>query len=215
MNNFLLKCYLYSLCLWTFLHFSHLICFFFPSKNLESSSYVDQVKVEPKLFDLIPVSLSQADASVLEQLPEDVKTDLHGLLPLHRELNASKDSHTCIDFPSCVQFRDPRLKTHLWSGDPPWWVEKFNTSRNILLNVISSHAKSSKDIRLSSILQFVAPFLLPVCELSNEVYAEAICWLHELLAQYIVLKIGSDIEELYNCFCFLKRYVHLTWTSYV
>ncbi|XP_042384403.1 DNA repair protein REV1-like isoform X2 [Zingiber officinale] len=174
-------------------------------ENVESISYVDQVTMEPKLFDLMPASLSQADASVLEQMPEDVKADVHGLLPLHRELKVSKDFYTCFDFPSCVQFPDPHLKTHLWSGDPPWWVEKFNTSKNILLNVISRHAKSSKDIRLSSILQSVAPFLLPVCELSNEVYAEAICWLHELLAQYIVLKIGSDIEEIYNCFCFLKR----------
>ncbi|XP_074582467.1 DNA repair protein REV1 isoform X2 [Curcuma longa] len=174
-------------------------------KNVENISYVDQVMIEPKLFDLMPASLSQADATDLEQLPEDVKADVHGLLPLHRELKVSKDSHTCIDFPSCVQFPDPHLKTYLWSGDPPWWVEKFNTSKNILLNVISRHAKSSKDIRLSSSLQSVAPLLLPVCELSNEVYAEAICWLHELLAQYIVLKIGSDIEELYNCFCFLKR----------
>ncbi|XP_042378461.1 DNA repair protein REV1-like isoform X3 [Zingiber officinale] len=174
-------------------------------ENVESISYVDQVTMEPKLFDLMPASLSQADASVFEQMPEDVKADVHGLLPLHRELKVSKDFYTCFDFPSCVQFPDPHLKTHLWSGDPPWWVEKFNTSKNILLNVISRHAKSSKDIRLSSILQSVAPFLLPVCELSNEVYAEAICWLHELLAQYIVLKIGSDIEEIYNCFCFLKR----------
>ncbi|KAJ8478477.1 hypothetical protein OPV22_022204 [Ensete ventricosum] len=157
---------------------------------------------------LMPASLSQADASVLEQLPEDVKTDICGLLPIHRKIKLCKDVPFGFDVPNSVQHSSPwYTKSYLWSGSPPFWVEKFKISNNYFLNAIAMlYAKSGKDTLLSSIFQSVAPLLSSVSESSCEECDESLHSLHVVISQYIDLKIGSDVEELYNCFCFLKRF---------
>ncbi|WOL04975.1 DNA repair protein REV1 isoform X3 [Canna indica] len=155
----------------------------------------------------MPASLSQVDASVLEQLPEDVKADICCLLPAHR-VSTCKGSPSGIDFPLSGESGNPRYSDiSLWLGSPPRWVEKFKISGNIFLNTIAtSYGKSGKDVLLSSILQSVAPLLSSVSESSRQVCNDALHSLHELLVQYIDIKIESDIEELYGCFCVLKRF---------
>ncbi|URE45778.1 impB/mucB/samB family C-terminal domain [Musa troglodytarum] len=157
---------------------------------------------------LMPASLSQADASVLEQLPEDVKADICGFLPVHRKIKLCKDVPFGFDVPNSVKHSNPwYTKSYLWLGSPPFWVEKFKISNNYVLNAIAMlYAKSGKDILLSSIFQSIAPLLSSVSESSCEECDEALHSLHVVISQYIDLKIGSDVEELYNCFCFLKRF---------
>ncbi|CAL9098799.1 unnamed protein product [Musa textilis] len=157
---------------------------------------------------LMPASLSQADASVLEQLPEDVKADICGFLPVHRKIKLCKDVPFGFDVPNSVKHSSPwYTKSYLWLGSPPFWVEKFKISNNYVLNAIAMlYAKSGKDILLSSIFQSIAPLLSSVSESSCEECDEALHSLHVVISQYIDLKIGSDVEELYNCFCFLKRF---------
>ncbi|CAL9178132.1 unnamed protein product [Musa hybrid cultivar] len=157
---------------------------------------------------LMPASLSQADASVLEQLPEDVKADICGFLPVHRKIKVCKDVPFGFDVPNSVKHSSPwYTKSYLWLGSPPFWVEKFKISNSYFLNAIAMlYAESGKDILLSSILQSITALLSSVSESSCEECDEALHSLHEVISQYIVLKIGSDVEELYNCFCFLKRF---------
>ncbi|CAL9198055.1 DNA repair protein REV1-like isoform X1 [Musa acuminata AAA Group] len=157
---------------------------------------------------LMPALLSQADASVLEQLPEDVKADICGFLPVHRKIKVCKDVPFGFDVPNSVKHSSPwYTKSYLWLGSPPFWVEKFKISNSYFLNAIAMlYAESGKDILLSSILQSITPLLSSVSESSCEECDEALHSLHEVISQYIVLKIGSDVEELYNCFCFLKRF---------
>ncbi|KAG0471880.1 hypothetical protein HPP92_016426 [Vanilla planifolia] len=102
-------------------------------------------------------------------------------------------------------------KVFLWSGSPPKWVEKFEVSDRLILNVIAQlYTKSATKGLLSSILQSLVPLYPIIWGSSNEDPIDAVNELSNLLFQYVDLKIDSDIEELYICFRLLER---LTWMS--
>ncbi|KAG1358964.1 DNA repair protein REV1 [Cocos nucifera] len=133
----------------------------------------------PTLIDLMPSSLTQADASVLEQLPEDLKADIIESLPAHRAVNSVGNApHGFVRaFLNSVEVQNSEYpETHLWANG-----------------------------LLSSIFQSIFSFLPSTSESWSEEWHEALSSLCELLKQYVNLKIESDIEELYNCFRFLKR----------
>nr|XP_029122970.1 DNA repair protein REV1 [Elaeis guineensis] len=163
----------------------------------------------PTLIDLMPSSLTQADASVLEQLPEDLKVDIIESLPAHRAVNSVGNApHGFVGaFPNSVEVQNSEYpESHLWSGSPPKWVEMFQTSNCLILNIIAEmYTKSRANGLLSSIFQSIFSFLPSTSESWSEEWDEALSSLCELLKQYVNLKIESDIEELYNCFCVLKR----------
>lgn len=163
------------------------------------------------LIDLMPNSLTQADASVLEQLPEDLKADIIESLPAHRAVNSVGNAPIGFvgAFPNNVGVQNSEYtKTHLWLGSPPKWVVMFQTSNCLILNIIAElYTKSRANGLLSSIFQSIFSFLPLTSESCSEERDEALSSLCELLTQYVNLKIESDIEELYNCFCFLKRYL--------
>ncbi|CAI9294554.1 unnamed protein product [Lactuca saligna] len=144
-------------------------------------------------IDTMPTSLSQIDASVLQELPEEIRNDIIDLLPPHR--NPDSDS----------PLRDPPQTGQLWVGDPPQWVEKFRSSDIQILRLFSStysQLKSKRDLSslLLKIISSSGELLLLLCNDDN-----GINWLCELLKQYIQLKLDSDLEEIHTCFRLLKR----------
>ncbi|XP_038975051.1 DNA repair protein REV1 isoform X2 [Phoenix dactylifera] len=161
------------------------------------------------LIDLMPNSLTQADASVLEQLPEDLKADIIESLPAHRAVNSVGNDPIGFvrAFPNNVGVQNLEYpKTHLWLESPPKWVVMFQTSNCLILNIIAElYTKSRANGLLSSTFQSMFSFLPLTSESCSEEWDETLSSLCELLTQYVNLKIESDIEELYNCFCFLKR----------
>ncbi|KAF8687427.1 hypothetical protein HU200_043119 [Digitaria exilis] len=171
-------------------------------------------------LDLMPGSLSQADFTVLQELPEDVKADLFSALPLHRsedpKCSTSKVSEMKSPNVGGAENRslndgraddpeDPRIFHP--PGSSQKWIEQFRVSSSLILNVIAEqHTDSGCSQRLSSALEPVASFL-PLCPNSgSEEWKEAFSCLSRILRQYIQLKVETDIEELYKCFCLLKRF---------
>ena len=155
----------------------------------------------------MPDSLSQADLTVLQELPEDVKADLFNVLPLHRS-----DDPTCSTsnvsekiVPNDVGADDSKDPTvTLLSGTCQQWIEQFRVSSCLIVNVIAEqHTDSSQS--LSSILEPVASFVQLCPSSGSEEWNEALSYLSKVLIQYVQLKIETDIEELYKCFCLLKR----------
>ncbi|KAI3753074.1 hypothetical protein L2E82_25119 [Cichorium intybus] len=142
---------------------------------------------------ILPSSLSQIDASVLQELPEEIQNDIIDLLPPHRNLEPE---------PSLP---DPQ-PGQLWVGDPPNWIQKFSSSNLQILRLFSdtySQLKSNHD--LSSLLLKCISSSEILCNDFNDDYDDVISCLHELLKQYIDLKIDSDLEEIHTCFRLLKR----------
>ncbi|KAM7479135.1 hypothetical protein LguiA_027348 [Lonicera macranthoides] len=175
----------------------------------------------PESIDLVmPSSLSQVDVSVLQQLPEEVKVDILELLPAHRipECTPNAVSIPSTSYPKeslCVKQNDnpPRLSdairsSDLWVGNPPRWVDEFEKSNYWILNIFAEmYYRSGSTAQLSYILlRTMSVSQLPVGA-SAEGWDEAINCFCELLKQYVKLKIETDIEEVYDCFCLLKRYV--------
>ncbi|XP_021305826.1 DNA repair protein REV1 isoform X2 [Sorghum bicolor] len=171
-------------------------------------------------LDLMPDSLSQADLTVLQELPEDVKADLFSALPLHRSGDPACSTSNVSESKSLNVVRaenrspidggadDPENpRTFLPPGSSQKWIEQFRVSSCLILNVIAEqHTDSSCQRPLSSVLEPVASFL-PLCPNSgSEEWNETHACLSELLRHYIQLKVEDDIEELYKCFCLLKRF---------
>ncbi|XP_066373951.1 uncharacterized protein [Miscanthus floridulus] len=172
-----------------------------------ASALVEKTTKSVTQLDLMPDSLSQADLTVLQELPEDVKADLFSALPLHRSgdpacstSNVSESKSPNVDDP-----QNPR--TFVPPGSSQKWIEQFRVSSCLILNVIAEqHTDSSCQRPLSSVLEPVASFL-PLCPNSgSEEWNETHSCLSELLRHYIQLKVEDDIEELYKCFCLLKRF---------
>ncbi|KAJ1260544.1 hypothetical protein BS78_10G240600 [Paspalum vaginatum] len=182
------------------------------SELLEKTASVTQL-------DLMPDSLSQADLTVLQELPEDVKADLLNTLPLHRSggstcstSNVSESKSPNVgaenrsnDDGGADDPKDPRI--FLPPGSSQKWIQQFRVSSCLILNVIAEqHTDSRCRQPLSSALEPIASFL-PLCPNSgSEEWNETLSGLSILLRQYIQLKVESDIEELYKCFCLLKRF---------
>ncbi|WCJ17827.1 DNA-directed DNA polymerase [Euphorbia peplus] len=167
--------------------------------------------IGPGNTNLMPLSLSQVDTSVLQQLPDELRADILGFLPAHRkqEPNAplapreeAQESSTIAE--SSVEFV---LVRDLWKGNPPHWVHKFKISNCWILNTLSeTYYKLGSAGTLSSILQPLISECLHYMDENDDGWDdEAANYLCELLKQYIELKIEFDIEEIYVCFRLLRR----------
>ncbi|KAK4284534.1 hypothetical protein QN277_001353 [Acacia crassicarpa] len=169
--------------------------------------------------DLMPSSLSQVDASVLRQLPEDLKSDILEQLPEHRcqafcsktVLTPLKEGHLESSVNTSehrASSSDPVLNRNdsLWVGNPPCWVHKFKVSNCLILKKLAQvYEKSGVNNSLSFVLsQSMSEFrqLDPALESSDE----TINVMFELLKQYIIAMIEKDIEEVYICFRLLRRF---------
>ncbi|EMS65069.1 DNA repair protein REV1 [Triticum urartu] len=161
-------------------------------------------------LDFMPNSLSQADFTVLQELPEDVKADLFNVLPLHRPMDPTCRTSNITENKSLKNggADDPKNPVIcVLAGSSQKWAEQFRVSSSLLLNAIAEqHANSISSQPLSSILEHVAS-LLPLCPTSgSEEWSDTFSRLSVLLTEYIHLKVDSDIEELYKCFLLLKRF---------
>ncbi|TVU08622.1 hypothetical protein EJB05_42031, partial [Eragrostis curvula] len=174
-----------------------------------SSELVVKKKKSVTQLDLMPDSLSQADLTVLKELPEDVKADLLNALPLHRSgdpscsISIQPENKIPTDGGN-DDLKDPRIT--LASGSYQKWIEQFRVSNCLILNAIAEqHTDSRASQPLSSVLELVASFVQLCPSSGSEEWNEALSCLSELLTHYIQLKVNMDIEELYKCFCLLKR----------
>jgi DNA repair protein REV1 len=153
----------------------------------------------------MPNSLSQADFTVLQELPEDVKVDLFNVLPLPRSKDptCSTSNVTQSKSPNGEGTDDPTC--HL-PGSSINWVEQLKVSSSVILNAIAEqHTYSISSEPLYSILESIAS-LLPLCPNSgSEEWNNTLSCLSRLLIEYIHMKVDCDIEELHNCFLLLKR----------
>lgn len=168
--------------------------------------------------DLMPSSLSQVDASVLQQLPEELRADIFESLPAHRRqeisvLGPNKDNyHPSGIMPTDNQpgSTDTGVKNNLWIGNPPLWVDKFKVSNLLILKYFADmYYKANSAESLSSILQRTVAESLHPLDARCDAWNEAVQSFSELLMEYIKLKIVLDIEEIYVCFRLLRRYVIL------
>ncbi|XP_043710957.1 DNA repair protein REV1 isoform X4 [Telopea speciosissima] len=187
--------------------------------SMSGSSNLNMTTVGADRVDLMPASLSQIDISVLQQLPEELKVDILELLPAHRIPECSSDA--TLDPPREYCHDTVRMKSNenhlkgsesasengIWAGNPPKWVAKFKASSCLILNTFSKiYYSSGMTGLLSPILQRAVSLPSLSLDASRDVWDEAICSFSELLKQYIKLKIESDIEEIYICFRFLRRF---------
>ncbi|XP_038706963.1 DNA repair protein REV1 isoform X2 [Tripterygium wilfordii] len=169
-------------------------------------------------FDLLPSSLSQVDATVLQELPEEFKVDLLRMLPAHRRQEQISDAALCPLTGNCEEplsiglTESPSepidfiLTNDLWIGHPPLWVDKFKFSNCSVLNTLAEvYYKSGSNGTLSLVLQRTISESFHLPDASSEGWHDAIYSLCELMKQYIKLKTESDIEEIYICFRLLKR----------
>lgn len=158
---------------------------------------------------LMPSSLSQVDKSVLQQLPEELRSDIVELLPAHRKQDSNIGTCTENQNEAIATETDNNLlrsNKDLWIGNPPVWVNHFKSSNFLMLNTLAEmYYKSRSTGTLSSILQrTVAESCYPL-DTRLEGWGDAIDSFCELLKQYIKLKLETDIEEVYVCFRLLKR----------
>lgn len=159
--------------------------------------------------DLMPSSLSQVDESMLRQLPEEIEMYLRDFLPAHR----SSDSFGGPSESSINESRHQNgmkskedFKHHLWKGKPPNWVKHFKSSSCLILNSVAEiHVDTGVDNLLSSTLQSLILSIPSLCSNDEGWDDGAVSIGCEFLRQYIELKVDTDIEELYICFCILKR----------
>ncbi|KAL7002867.1 hypothetical protein U1Q18_004027 [Sarracenia purpurea var. burkii] len=167
----------------------------------------------PNKTDLMPLSLSQIDTSVLQQLPEELRVDILKLLPAHQTPECASD--VPLD-PLCKSKQSLSLKRpdnqiavsneELWVGNPPKWVDKFKDSNCWILKILAEmYYRSGSTGRLSSILQCSLSESKLIVDASNDGWDNAMSCLCDLLKQYIALIIETDIEEIYFCFRLLRR----------
>lgn len=168
--------------------------------------------------DLMPASLSQVDASVLKQLPEELKVDILALLPQHRKQDFPSNAFCDkLDYPpasSDIKNIQSHLEStgsaSLWAGNPPKWVDEFERSKCMILNLFAKmYYKSGSNGNLSSILRCTTIGSKQLLDTTCEGWNEALCSFCEIFKQYIKLKVELDIEEIYVCFRLLQRYVKI------
>ncbi|KAK7253198.1 hypothetical protein RIF29_37721 [Crotalaria pallida] len=168
--------------------------------------------------DLLPSSLSQVDASVLKQLPEDLKAVILEQLPAHRRQEFFSNAAVAPLFETHQELlviktseNHPGSSGHvlgdsLWAGNPPHWVEKFKVSTCLTLKKLAEiYYKSGSTGALSSVLlRSISEF--HELDLAQQVSEENVNIMCELLKQYTKVKIERDIEEIYICFRLLRRF---------
>ncbi|KAF7103325.1 LOW QUALITY PROTEIN: hypothetical protein CFC21_104323 [Triticum aestivum] len=160
-------------------------------------------------LDFVPNSLSQADFTILQELPEDVKADLFNVLPLHRSIDPTRHTSNVTENKSLKNggTDDPKNPVIcVLPGSSEKWAEQFRVSSSLLLKAIAEqHANSISSQPLSSILEHAASLLLLCPPSGSEEWNDTLSR-SVLLTVYIHLKVDSDIEELYKCFLLLKRF---------
>lgn len=172
-----------------------------------------------KKDDLLPSSLSQVDGSVLRELPEDLKAVIVLQLPAHRRQDISsnvalvppsENHQVSLGVKNSENLGSNVLNECLWAGNPPKWVEEFKMRSCLILNKLAEvYCKSGLTSTLSSVLhQIISEFHL--LNLVHQISDDSVNIMCELLKQYIKMKIGKDIEEIYICFRLLKRYFNVT-----
>lgn len=168
-----------------------------------------------KKDDLLPSSLSQVDGSVLRELPEDLKAVIVLQLPAHRRQDISsnvalvppsENHQVSLGVKNSENLGSNVLNECLWAGNPPKWVEEFKMRSCLILNKLAEvYCKSGLTSTLSSVLhQIISEFHL--LNLVHQISDDSVNIMCELLKQYIKMKIGKDIEEIYICFRLLKRF---------
>ncbi|KAJ0829043.1 hypothetical protein HanLR1_Chr00c0046g0698901 [Helianthus annuus] len=157
-------------------------------------------------IDIMPSSLSQLDPSVLQQLPEEIRNDITGILPAHRDPQIQSHSHLVDQ----AKLTDDDSSSHLlWAGDPPQWVAKFKSSDSQILRFFSDTYSGFRSTHglYSVLLKSVSANV--VCGGGSTVDCDdSISWLCQLLKEYADLKLESDLEEIHTCFRLLRRYIY-------
>ncbi|XP_048128864.1 DNA repair protein REV1 isoform X3 [Rhodamnia argentea] len=188
-----------------------LLCVSKPSYSSGGASVPSLMKT-----DLMPLSLSQVDCSVLQELPKELRDGILQQLPARRGQDVSLIAHFSGSADICQDnsntespdksSRSVLRETELWIGNPPCWVDRFLVSNCLMLNSLAeTYQRSGSPGRLSSVLQrFISEIPSHVDMTSND-WDDAISSLSELLKQYIKLKIEWDIEEVYICFHHIRR----------
>ncbi|KAJ0798281.1 putative DNA-directed DNA polymerase [Helianthus annuus] len=154
-------------------------------------------------IDIMPSSLSQLDPSVLQQLPEEIRNDITGILPAHRDPQIQSHNHLVDQ----AKLTDGDSSSHLlWAGDPPQWVAKFKSSDSQILRYFSDTYSGFRSTHgLSSVL-LKSVSANVVCGGGSTVDCDdSISWLCQLLKEYADLKLESDLEEIHTCFRLLRR----------
>ncbi|KAM7252192.1 hypothetical protein ACFE04_024075 [Oxalis oulophora] len=159
---------------------------------------------------LLSSSLNDVDASVLQQLAEEVRE----LLPTNnqKECRAIVGSSPPVETEKPMDYRITEVKSgsincdKLWIGEPPQWVDKFKTSDFLILNHFAKlYYKAGPGHYLSSILQRMVSESFDLWETSCHGWDEAVQSFSELLKQFIKLQIETNLEEIYVCFRILRR----------
>ncbi|KAI7737612.1 hypothetical protein M8C21_019406, partial [Ambrosia artemisiifolia] len=142
------------------------------------------------------------DPSVLQQLPEEIRKDITGILPAHRDPEIRSHNHL-VDQAKPTE----RSSSHqLWVGNPPQWVEKFKSSNSQILRFFAdTYSGFGSNCRLSSVL--LKSFSANVVYVGRSAIEcdENISFLCLLLKEYVDLKLESDLEEIHTCFRLLRR----------
>jgi DNA repair protein REV1 len=167
---------------------------------------IQLVPPHPEPNCLMPLSLSQVDRSVLQQLPEELKVDILESLPAHRRSELASNDVSPEFTMQQTGSVESVLSNGLWVGNPPRWVENFRLSSCWLLNAFAALFQGSgARSQLSSILQrIISEIYLPLDMGMNEMDDSVNC-LCELIKQYVKCKVETDIEEIYVCARLLRR----------
>uniref|UniRef100_A0A803NNP0 DNA repair protein REV1 n=1 Tax=Cannabis sativa TaxID=3483 RepID=A0A803NNP0_CANSA len=173
--------------------------------------------------DLMPSSLSQVDASVLQQLPQELRVDILEQLPAHRlpglPLSSSLSPNSEHPYPqkslnideveNNLESTDSMSNCDLWVGSPPKWVDEFSVNNCVILNTLAEmYYKSGSNQSLSSVLRCITLECQGILDAPGYVgWQEAINKFSEVVKQYVKLKIELDIEEIYICFRLIQRFM--------
>ncbi|PWA92321.1 BRCT domain-containing protein [Artemisia annua] len=160
---------------------------------------------------VMPSSLSQIDASALQEYPQEIRDEILNNLPAHRNPETISDASPLGLNLNHLEIQakptDHDSSNALWSGNPPHWVQMYKSSDSQILRYLSdtySGLKSTYD--LSSVLLKSVAATEVVCIGGRTTECDdAIRCLCELLKQYIELKVESDLEEIHTCFRILRR----------
>ncbi|CAH8333638.1 unnamed protein product [Eruca vesicaria subsp. sativa] len=168
-----------------------------------------------KMTDLMPLSLSQVDVSVLQELPEELRADVLGAFPTHRRQQSSSNApmETCKKQdkePTDINDAENDIgfsSSSLWFGNPPLWVENFQISGNCTLEKFSKiyYKVAQPRPMLSTVLQRAMSEVWSSGDASANDLEKTVHDVCEFLKEYIKIKVEGDIEEIYLCFRLLKR----------
>ncbi|CAM8935329.1 unnamed protein product [Rhodiola kirilowii] len=195
-----------------------------PNSNpIETGSRSNIVTPNMHIADFLPISLSQVDPFVLQELPEDVRADILKVLPVHRASGSAANAAlprardhqhsltlTGADADQIPTFEDMLPNENMWMGYPPRWVEKFKYSKYLILRKVSEYHSTGPSGNMSLVLQRMISQCREFEAHSSEGSDEGISDFSELLRHYIDLKIEKDLEEIHICFRLLKRSASLS-----